>query len=316
MIIYNLFLIFLLKFIPKISSTLHPPFYPPCKFPTPEKSKTEYFTQCVVSPQIPYICDLHKQISHSSVSEINDAYLKHENVFKKYLSNDNKTSIISLGIIIVKQLLAPHTSKQVYNNHDEYGCLFQDDCSPVMDAETVERFVNSYRVFTRIFSSAVYKRWFPRNEKDFSSNGNDGCNMNNFNILVLVVLDGMVGDNRKLPSVTIHTDNTMLSSFLSNIQLETTNAINQNWPLHQVIADLVDQIGFAMRSFYKSNGKPLIHEIPPWAYRLSIFCIVMVIIALFIEWYIVRRKLAVKRNITGTKIESIKSKTHIMFGGN
>uniref|UniRef100_A0A0K0FYK9 UPF0481 protein At3g47200-like n=1 Tax=Strongyloides venezuelensis TaxID=75913 RepID=A0A0K0FYK9_STRVS len=319
--IYNLLFyipcILVIKYISPILTSIHPPYYSPCQFPTPEKNKAEYYSQCVISSQIPYICDLHKQISYSSFNEISETYGKHEKVFNKISSYDNKTISTSLAIIIVKQLLAPYSSKQVYSNHEEFGCLFQDECSHVMDAETVERFVSSYRVFTKIFASILYKNWFPKNDKTHGNFGNDNCYMMNItDILVLVVLDGMVGDNRKLPSVTIHTENTILAPFLNNIQLETTNAINQNWPLHQVISDLIDQLGFTIRLYYTTGGKLPKHGIPSWAYCLSLFCIIMVIIALFIEWYIVRRKLAVKRNVIGTKIESIKSKTHIMFGTN
>ncbi|CEF68849.1 Hypothetical protein SRAE_2000350400 [Strongyloides ratti] len=307
--------ILLINYVTLILANIYPPNYSPCQFPTPEKSKREYYSQCVISQQLPFICDLHRQLSHSSVIEISEMYEKHEKVFVKKSLNDNRNISTSLAIVIVKQLLAPFSSKQVYSNHEDFGCLFQDECSQVMNAETVERFVNSYRVFTRIFASVLYKKWFPKYDKTNEKHENNNCYMMDVtDVLVLVVLDGMVGDNRKLPSVTIHTDNAMLAPFLSNIQLETTNAINQNWPLHQVISDLIDQLGLAIRSFYTTGGILPRHGIPIWAYRLSIFCIVMVIIALFIEWYIVRRKLVVKRSIITTKIESIKSKTHIMFG--
>uniref|UniRef100_A0A0K0E3Q8 Unspecified product n=1 Tax=Strongyloides stercoralis TaxID=6248 RepID=A0A0K0E3Q8_STRER len=309
--------ILIINCINQILSNIYPPNYSPCQFPTPAKNKNEYYSQCVISPQISYICDLHKQLSYSSIVEINEMYEKHKKVFNKISSIDNKTISNSLAIVIVKQLLPPFSSKQVYSNHEEFGCLFQDECSYVMNAETIERFVNSYRVFTRIFASVLYKKWFPKYDKTDERYENNNCYMADVtDVLVLVVLDGMVGDNRKLPSVTIHTDNVMLAPFLSNIQLETTNAINQNWPLHQVISDLIDQLGLAIRSFYTTGGVLPRHGIPNWAYRLSLFCIIMVILALFIEWYIVRRKLAVKRNIISTKIESIKSKTHIMFGTN
>ena len=62
-----------------------------------------------------------------------------------------------------------------------------------------------------------------------------------------------------------------------------------------VIADLIDQLGYALREFYMLGGKIRQHLVPTWAWYVIGICALLVFTAMVMEWYIVRRKLAVKR---------------------
>uniref|UniRef100_A0A915C0Q3 Uncharacterized protein n=1 Tax=Parascaris univalens TaxID=6257 RepID=A0A915C0Q3_PARUN len=172
----------------------------------------------------------------------------------------------------------------------------------------VEKFVSSAKMFTKtsvikIYASTLYERWF--------AEASENCNQ--ANILALIILDGLVNDVRKLPYVRIHTGEVRLLSVLSNIQMESTNAILQGWPLHMVVADLVEQLGYALREFYALNGGTRVHLIPTWAIQVFALCAVLVIVALLVEWYIVRRKLNVNRSMSAIQLHNGKSKTHLMF---
>ncbi|VDN51798.1 unnamed protein product [Dracunculus medinensis] len=240
--------------------------------------------------RLPFLCDLHHQLSNSGSIIISQAYNKHRSIFVH-----NSTS--SIAIVLVRQLSPPINSDVVYRNKDDYGCLFNDECSP-MNSERTEKFVTS----TRIYASALYDRWFHENSRCYQPN-----------ILILIVTDGIINDIRKLPHITIHTGEVRLIPILSNIQLESTNGILQGWPLHIVIADLIDQLGYALRDFYALKGGIRVHLIPKWAIYVFIICGILIVTALIIEWYIVRRKLAVKRSISAIQLQAIKSKTHMIF---
>ncbi|KHN73523.1 hypothetical protein Tcan_11721 [Toxocara canis] len=277
------------------TQTPYPPFFTPCTFPSPIHQPIQFHSLCTVFPRVPFLCDLHQQLSHSGSAAITHAFNKHKAVF-------STNSSISLGIVIVRQLAPPPNVDVVYRNRNEYGCLFEDECTR-MDVERVQKFVSSAKMFTKIYASTLYERWF--------AESHDNCNQ--ANILALIILDGLVNDVRKLPYVKIHTGEARLLTVLSNIQMESTNAILQGWPLHMVVADLVEQLGYALREFYALNGGVRVHLIPPWAVQVFILCAVLVVVALLVEWYIVRRKLAVKRSISGIQLNAAKSKTHLMF---
>uniref|UniRef100_A0A9J2PZC2 Uncharacterized protein n=1 Tax=Ascaris lumbricoides TaxID=6252 RepID=A0A9J2PZC2_ASCLU len=183
-------------------------------------------------------------------------------------------------IFTVRQLAPPANVDIVYRNRNEYGCLFEDECTR-MDVERVEKFVSSAKMFTKIYASTLYERWF--------AEGSENCNQ--ANVLALIILDGLVNDVRKLPYVRIHT----------------------GWPLHMVVADLVEQLGYALREFYALNGGTRVHLIPTWAVQVFALCAVLVIVALLVEWYIVRRKLAVNRSMSAVQLHAGKSKTHLML---
>lgn len=78
------------------------------------------------------------------------------------------------------------------------------------------------------------------------------------------------------------------------------------------IADLIDQIGFAFRDYYIQEGNLRRHTIPIWAWELAIVSMSLVVIALVIEWYIVRRTLAVKRSLPGLQVDAVKGRTHLL----
>uniref|UniRef100_A0A914RFL5 Uncharacterized protein n=1 Tax=Parascaris equorum TaxID=6256 RepID=A0A914RFL5_PAREQ len=95
-----------------------------------------------------------------------------------------KSANVRSKIIIVRQLAPPANADIVYRNRNEYGCLFEDECTR-MDVERVEKFVSSAKMFTKVRESSE--------------------NCNQANILALIILDGLVNDVRKLPYVRIHT---------------------------------------------------------------------------------------------------------------
>uniref|UniRef100_A0AC35TQA9 VWFA domain-containing protein n=1 Tax=Rhabditophanes sp. KR3021 TaxID=114890 RepID=A0AC35TQA9_9BILA len=292
-----------------------PPFFQPCQFPTQLTDPENFKSHCLIDPQVPYICDLHGQIFHSQVSELSKAYTKHEKAFQIY-NPVNNTIAPAIGIVVVKQLAAPSTIKEVYSDQEGYGCMFDDECGPRMDKIKLERFVNSYKTYARTYAHIIHNRWFSRamirdNQQRCPDHSKDRFN----NIFVLVVVDGLANDNRKIPSVIIHTENEELRGYLSNIQLETATAINQNMHIALVIVDLIDQLGKALRVWQATNGNPPQHFIPTWAKIVFAVCILTSLLLVFVEHYIVRRKLIGKRASPGVKMESGKSKTHIMFGG-
>jgi hypothetical protein len=117
----------------------------------------------------------------------------------------------------------------------------------------------------QVYTMALFERWFPTDPI---------CK--NPRVLGLVVLDGLLSDARKLVSVNLHTgkdtrcdnfkveilDDKRFSPFISNIQLESANAILQGMPLVDAIADLVDQVGYAYREFYNTRGYIRKHIVP------------------------------------------------------
>lgn len=108
-------------------------------------------------------------------------------------------------------------------------------------------------------------------------------------------------------------DDHLLNPFITNIALESTNSIFQGVPLPEVLADLLDQLGYAFRDYHATKGRPRRHPIPLWAWIVSGVSVSLVVVALLVEWYIVRRKLASKRSIPGLPTDAVRSKTHMMF---
>ncbi|KAK6061808.1 hypothetical protein COOONC_00521, partial [Cooperia oncophora] len=84
------------------------------------------------------------------------------------------------------------------------------------------------------------------------------------------------------------------------------------WPLQKAVEDLVDDIGHALRELHELKGEPRDHSVPRWARHAFLICFTLVVLALIIEWYIVRRKLGVQKS-GQIKISAGKSKTHLMF---
>ncbi|VDK82503.1 unnamed protein product [Litomosoides sigmodontis] len=266
--------------------TLNPLFFSPCTFPSPLHEPLQFRSYCNLMPHLPFICDLHQQLSHSSSAVILETFEKLSDV-----------------CVSMRQLAPPTSSSVVYSNKYEYGCLFEDECIR-MDAEKIQQFVISARTFVKIYASTLYKRWFL---EDTSSNQP--------NILAIIILDGLVNDVRKLPYVKIYTGDFRLLSSMFNIQSECVNNILRGWPLHMVIADLIEQLGHSLREFCLLNGGIRIHVVPTWAIHTFLLCVLLFFVAIFMEWYIVRRKIPYKRNVTltGFQLNANKSKAHIIF---
>ncbi|PAV72729.1 hypothetical protein WR25_18712 [Diploscapter pachys] len=200
----------------------------------------------------------------------------------------------------VRQLEAPTSSSQIYSSHG-YSCLFNSDCVRI-SADVVSAILLNVRTYLRVYALKVFERWFP----------SEDC-VSSPNVLALLVIDGFINDVRKIPYVRIHSGSTKLNFALGNIQSEATNAIVQGWPMARVIADLVDDIGYALKELHELNGEVRDHSVPSWARRLFLVCAGLVAFALLVEWYIVRRKLGVQKSGGGLKISTGRSKTHLMF---
>ncbi|VDN06506.1 unnamed protein product [Thelazia callipaeda] len=282
------------KVMVKAVQTSYPPFFSPCTFPSPIHQPVQFRSYCNLMLRLPFICDLHQQISSSGSTTILETFEKLKPIFVKNNS-------FSLGILVVRQLAPPISSSFVYNNKFEYGCLFEDHCIH-MDVEKVQQFVSNAQSFIKIYTSVLYDRWFFKSED---------CNQ--LNILAIIILDGLVNDVRKLPYVKIHASDLRLLSSVINIQSECVNNILQGWPLHVVIADLIEQLSYALRDFYLLNGDVRLHVVPTWAIQIFITCALLLLLAIFMEWYIVRRRLASRRSMTTAQLHAGKSKTHIIF---
>jgi len=283
-----------------MSSIAQGPFFSPCTFPTPVHQPLQFRSVCTIFPRVPFLCDLHQLLSHSGSAEIHRAFHKHRKQFTPSTGNE---SLPSLGIILVRYLAPPLNTDVVYKNRQEYGCLFDrdDECQRI-DAEQIQNFVNRPKIFVRLYTSTLYERWFP-------SAGH--CSQPN--VLITVLTEGVLNDYRLIPIVKIHSGESKLNALFINIQLETENAILQGLPLHLIIADLIDQVGHALHEWRAMGGAQRLHIIPAWAWQLAAVCFGLVCLAIMVEWYIVRRKLAVKRSPSGIVLTAGRSKTHLMF---
>ncbi len=83
--------------------------------------------------------------------------------------------------------------------------------------------------------------------------------------------------------------------------------------LSEALAELVDQVGYALRDYYHTGGVPRRHPIPPWAWYTTAGVTTAMLSALILEWLIVTRKLSRRRLpfAMGKALAGIKSKTHI-----
>ncbi|VDK28804.1 unnamed protein product [Gongylonema pulchrum] len=103
-----------------------------------------------------------------------------------------------------------------------------------------------------------------------------------------------------------------IKAIMMIILMAVNEMLVSGWPLHAVIADLIEQLGYTVRDFYMLDGGVRLHMVPSWAIHVFIVCAVLLLLAVFMEWYVVRRKL-VKRSINGMQPNFGKSKTHIIF---
>jgi len=83
----------------------------------------------------------------------------------------------------------------------------------------------------------------------------------------------------------------------------------------EAIAELVDQLGYAIREYHRTKGVPRRHPIPHWAWSLAATVTTLMITAFLLEWLIVKRKVTRKRLFVpmGRAVDGIKSKTHMIF---
>ncbi|ETN69050.1 hypothetical protein NECAME_01160 [Necator americanus] len=275
-----------------------PPIFTPCTFPSPVYDQHEHRMTCTTISRLPFICDLHHQLSYANLAGIELAYER----YKPYFYQNNRTTLAVLIVLkshSVRQLEAPTSAASVYEEQS-YACLFENECNRV-DSEVVLGFVNNVKIFIKVYAWKVYERWFALD---------DSCTRPN--VLALMVLDGLINDARKIPYVRIHTGEPRLRFALGNIASEANNALVQGWPLQKAIEDMVDDIGHALRELHELKGEPRDHSVPRWARHAFLICFALVILALMVEWYIVRRKLGVQKS-GQIKISAGKSKTHLMF---
>uniref|UniRef100_A0A7E4ZXB7 Uncharacterized protein n=1 Tax=Panagrellus redivivus TaxID=6233 RepID=A0A7E4ZXB7_PANRE len=263
-----------------------------CQFPVP--GNREFFNRmCRPYTQLPFMCDIHGQLEPRVVPLVAEVYARHRAAFK----TDNGTDLF--GIALVRQLSQPSSTLFVTPESDEFKCIFAPPCHGINN-DQVERFVDNFKYFTKVYTSVLFRRWFPE------------ITCPRPRILALVLTEGVINDPRKLTTVVIYTQEAKLRPFLANIQFEITNSLLHGNPLHEALADLINQIGYAVREYYATNGTPRHHGIPLWAFQLTAVSVALVIVAMIVEWCIVRRKLLSNRNHTAFPIGG-RSKTHLIF---
>ncbi|EJW88206.1 hypothetical protein WUBG_00877 [Wuchereria bancrofti] len=82
------------KFVVRTAQTSNLLFFSPCTFPSPLYEPLQFRSHCNLMPHLPFICDLHQQLSDSGSTVILDAFEKLKSVLVR---ND---SSLSLGILI------------------------------------------------------------------------------------------------------------------------------------------------------------------------------------------------------------------------
>ncbi|KAI6243992.1 hypothetical protein M3Y99_00067600 [Aphelenchoides fujianensis] len=280
------------------------PFFSPCTFPVQASNDTlqtrESRRVCNFRRSLPFVCDLHFLLSQQNVQPLARAYETHRSVFE----DEHGRSL--LQIVLVRQLAAPSPRHVALIDAEdvEFGCLFRTP-SLFVTREIIEKLAHSYKTFTKTYTAALFNRWFPPDE-----------NCKRPRMLALVVLDGLLTDPRKLTSVNIHTDSAEFALLTANIQLEAANALLQGSPPSNEHSS-ADRTVF-QELHWKDNATLVAPHwrrhggIPMWACELAAISVLLVIVALIVEWYIVRRSVAVKRSAPQQET-AIRSKTHLIF---
>ncbi|KAE9555990.1 hypothetical protein FO519_000846 [Halicephalobus sp. NKZ332] len=275
-----------------VGQQFSPPIFSPCQFPVP--GNHELFRHfCRPHKGLHFVCDVHRQLELSDLPQISEAFKKHEVVFQ----DDGKDLI---GVALVKQLAQPISSSHIFPESEEFGCMFTTPCLSVTP-DQLEKFTDNFKFFMKVYAAVLGRRWFEEKKCPTPR------------ILALVLTDGMVNDNRKLTTVVLDTDDSRLKPYISNIQLEITNLILQGASLGDVLKELLNQVGFAVREYHVTGGVPRRHTIPAWAFQLTGISVILVVIAMTVEWCIVRRKLLVNRSHSGMPSGGARSKTHLIF---
>ncbi|CAJ0959201.1 unnamed protein product, partial [Mesorhabditis belari] len=268
------------------------PSFTPCTFPTPLQHPLLFRHYCERLPTLPFVCDLHDSLAGLQLKGAEDAAQKYHDSL--YQGNQS-----TVAVIIARNIEQPWRASDVYDK-EEMLCLLNGDC---LSSETVHGIINNPKTFLKVWTWKVYQRWFGM-----------GCdNDQSMNVLILILIEGIANDARRIPYVKLYSGNYRLMSYLKNMEGEIYNSLVQNWELPRVMYHLVDDVGFHIREFAVLNGEFREHSVPQWARNVFLLCALLVIFALVTEWYIVRRKLAIKKSASGIKISVGKSKTHLMF---
>ncbi|KAL3104217.1 hypothetical protein niasHS_002244 [Heterodera schachtii] len=287
-------------------------FFSPCTFPMvyPFESQTHRRKHihspsyndslCHVNAHLPFICDLHRALSASAedLLRLARAHQKHA-----ALLYDNALSSPIFVVLIVRQLAQPTSPISITRNSTEFGCLFRLPCG-TMSAEMVQKFVRSTKVFMRLYAHVLLNRWSEHRRRELDPFA-----------FILVLLEGLTTNPKRISSVTLHTDNPTLFPLLVNAQNECSNLLMQGNRLVDVLIDLTNRVGFAIRDFHSTKGKLRQHAVPNWAWIMALVALSAALLALVTEWAVVRRVRTKKMRtieFVGTK-SVIKSKTHIIF---
>ncbi|VDO77746.1 unnamed protein product [Onchocerca flexuosa] len=86
------------KFVIRAVYTQHPLSFSPCTFPSPLYQPIQFRSYCNLMPHLPFICDLHQQLSDSGSVVILEAFEK----FKSLLIKND--SSLTLGILVGKMI--------------------------------------------------------------------------------------------------------------------------------------------------------------------------------------------------------------------
>uniref|UniRef100_A0A914GUD7 Secreted protein n=1 Tax=Globodera rostochiensis TaxID=31243 RepID=A0A914GUD7_GLORO len=231
--------------------------------------RVENDSLCHIHRHIPFICDLHRAliVTHRDALRLASVHRQHAAV----LSDEASTSP-NFVVLIVRQLAQPTSPLYVTRNSSEFGCLFRLPCE-TMNAETVQKFVRSTKVFMRVcptsqrdlYASVLFNRW---SQHRSASLGAAGLPQNGKKTFCrhppMVLAIGLITNPRRITSVTLHTDNQRLLPFLVNVQFECTNMLLQGKPLIDVLSDLTNRAGHAIRDFYVTKGLVLFALVAEW----------------------------------------------------
>ncbi|KAL3097997.1 hypothetical protein niasHT_027542 [Heterodera trifolii] len=304
---------------------------------------------CHVNSHLPFICDLHRALSASAEDVLRLARVHQKHAALLY---DNALSSPIFVVLIVRQLSQPISTTSITRNSTEFGCLFRLPCG-TMSAEMVQKFVRSTKVFMRVsgttkgqvggdnwqwhkkgsncppslpirhwhsplpiqlYAHVLLNRWSELRRRELGAHCPMVLAIDPF-AFILVLLEGLTTNPKRISSVTLHTDNPTLFPFLVNAQNECSNLLMQGNRLVDVLIDLTNRVGFAIRDFHSTKGKLRQHTVPNWAWIMAFVALSAALLALVTEWAVVRRVRTKKMRtieFVGTK-SVIKSKTHIIF---
>ncbi|CAJ0579077.1 unnamed protein product, partial [Mesorhabditis spiculigera] len=257
---------------------------------------------CTRAPSLPFVCDLHETLTGLQLKGAEEAAHRYRESL--YVRNNSALAVIVGKLLGVpsRNIEQPWRASDVYEK-EEMACLHTSQC---LTQDMINGFIVNSKAFLKIWVWKLYQRWFPNTSETCQSGDTP-------NVMILILIDGIANDARKIPYVKVYSENKALSNYLKNVEIEIFNSLVQNWEMPRVLEHLIDDLGYYMREFNLHGGEHKDHSVPEWARQLFILCAALVVFALIIEWYVVRRKLAIKKSASGIKITVGKSKTHMMF---